>query len=98
MKPTCDDSKHSHIGYYEDDYDIEAISYKRVGEDVWDVYFNFVFYGVERIPLEKEIYMDDYAGYYVFSIYQENPSWEEECAAFETWLREHCILERVKRK
>lgn len=97
MKPPYDTSQHSHIGYYENGYDVEAIGYKRVDEDVWDVYFNFAFYGIEHISLEKELYMDEYTGYYVFSIYKHNPTFKEESAAFENWLWENCILEKVKK-
>lgn len=74
MQPPYDNSQHLHIGYYENNYDIEAIGYKRVDEDIWDVYFNFESYGINHISLEKEINMDEYASYYAFSIYKRNPT------------------------
>lgn len=56
-------SKHYHIGYYEDGYDLEVTAYKRIHEPVWDAYIPHYevddFYKkVEEMKLGE--YVDDY--------------------------------------
>ena len=43
-----DDKYHLHVGYYENNCDYESIAYKRLSEDVWDVFFDIEQYGLEK--------------------------------------------------
>ena len=57
---------------------MESIAYKRKNEDVWDVYFNFGVYGIQKDDVELGRFMDEYAGYYVFLYMLAHLSWEFE--------------------
>lgn len=48
-----DDRFHLHVGYYENDNDIEAIFLKQKDKDVWYLFFENEFYNLE---LSKEKY------------------------------------------
>ncbi|MBO1581363.1 DUF3986 family protein [Bacillus sp. XF8] len=98
MKYEYDDSMHLHLDYFGDEYDVESIAYKRKHEDVWDVFFNFAFYGIPLVGIQEEGYRDEHSGYYVFSVHANDLSWEFGSAKFEEWLLEHRILEKVVQK
>ncbi|TWE08005.1 uncharacterized protein DUF3986 [Neobacillus bataviensis] len=36
-----DDKYHLYSGYYENNFNYEAIAFKRQLEDVWDIFFDF---------------------------------------------------------
>ena len=65
MEYEYDDSVHLHLDYFGQNV-IWNRSYKRKNEDVWDVYFNFGVYGIQKDDVELGRFMDEYAGYYVF--------------------------------
>lgn len=91
-----DNSMHAHIGYYEAGYDIEAVAYKRKNEDVWDVFFPFMWYGLSTEPWQESKYMD--GGLYIFSIFAHDFSWKEGSEKFEEWLLAYEILEKIPKK
>ncbi|MFC4778954.1 DUF3986 family protein [Paenibacillus sp. GCM10023252] len=31
--------RHWHVGYYEDDHDVEAVAFRRLEDGLWDIYF-----------------------------------------------------------
>lgn len=66
MEYEYDDSVHLYLDYFGTECDMESIAYKRKNEDVWDVYFNFGVYGIQKDDVELGRFMDEYAGYYVF--------------------------------
>lgn len=66
MEYEYDDSVHLHLDYFGTECDMESIAYKRKNEDVWDVYFNFGAYGLQKDGIETGKFMDEYAGHYVF--------------------------------
>ncbi|PFD96811.1 DUF3986 domain-containing protein [Bacillus cereus] len=98
MKYEYDDSMHLHLDYFGEEYDMESIAYKRKHEDVWDVFFNFSFYGISPSKMQENAYMDEYAGYRVFSVHANDLSWEFGSAKFEEWLLGHGILEKAVQK
>ena len=49
MEYEYDDSVHLHLDYFGTECDMESIAYKRKNEDVWDVYFNFGAYGLQKM-------------------------------------------------
>ncbi|AIK38867.1 DUF3986 domain-containing protein [Bacillus pseudomycoides] len=98
MKYEYDDSMHLHLDYFGDEFDVESIAYKRKHEDVWDVFFNFAFYGIPLVQVQEDEFMDDYSGYRVFSVHANDLSWEFGSAKFEEWLLEHRILEKSVQK
>ncbi|MEH7459527.1 hypothetical protein CON65_22375 [Bacillus pseudomycoides] len=92
------DDMHLHLDYFGDEYDVESIAYKRKQEDVWDVFFNFAFYGITPTGVQEDEWMDDYSGYRVFSVHANDLSWEFGSAKFEEWLLKHRILEKTMQK
>ena len=52
MEYEYDDSVHLHLDYFGTECDMESIAYKRKNEDVWDVYFNFGVYGIQKDDVE----------------------------------------------
>ncbi|KFN04557.1 DUF3986 family protein [Bacillus clarus] len=98
MKHEYDDSMHLHLDYFGDEYDVESIAYKRKHEDVWDVFFNFNVYGIQKDDVEMGTFMDEYAGYYVFSVHARDLSWEFGSAQFEEWILRNNILEKTLQK
>ncbi|MDM5190456.1 DUF3986 family protein [Bacillus sp. DX4.1] len=98
MKYEYDDNMHLHLDYFGEEYDVESVAYKRKSEDVWDVFFNFAFYGIQPIRVQEDAYMDDYSGYHVCSIPVHDLSWEFGSAKFEEWLLKNRILEKVMKK
>ncbi len=52
MEYEYDDSVHLHLDYFGTECDMESIAYKRKNEDVWDVYFNFGAYGLQKDGIE----------------------------------------------
>ncbi|MDM5156943.1 DUF3986 family protein [Bacillus sp. DX1.1] len=98
MKYEYDDNMHLHLDYFGDEYDVESVAYKRKDADVWDVFFNFAFYGIQQVELQEDTYMDEHSGYRVFSVQANDLSWEFGSAKFEEWLLKHRILEKAVQK
>ncbi|WP_459503568.1 DUF3986 family protein [Bacillus sp. C1] len=98
MKYEYDESMHLHLDYFGEEHDMESIAYKRKHEDVWDVFFNFSFYGISPEKMQVDTYMDEYAGYRVFSVQAHDLSWELGSAKFEEWLFKYHIVEKVAYK
>lgn len=46
-----DENIHLHVGYYENEMDIEAIALKRKGTETWDIFINFQENGVPEPPI-----------------------------------------------
>lgn len=91
MKPDYDSTQHLHLGYYEDDNDIEAVAYKRLNEEVWDVYLDLEdqqVYVQEPLPHYVERY-----GHRIFSLTSEEVDSELGDEAFEKWLIQKGIIE-----
>ena len=70
----------------------------RKNEDVWDVYFNFGVYGIQKDDVELGRFMDEYAGHYVFSVHARDLSWEFGSAQFEEWVLKNRIVEKTLQK
>ena len=98
MEYEYDDSVHLHLDYFGTECDMESIAYKRKNEDVWDVYFNFGVYGIQKDDVELGRFMDEYAGYYVFSVHARDLSWEFGSAQFEEWVLKNRIVEKTLQK
>ncbi len=69
MEYEYDDSVHLHLDYFGTECDMESIAYKRKNEDVWDVYFNFGVYGIQKDDVELGRFMDEYASVITFFLY-----------------------------
>lgn len=93
-----DDSVHLHLDYFGTECDMESIAYKRKNEDVWDVYFNFGAYGLQKDEIETGKFMDEYAGHYVFSVHAHDLSWEFGSAQFEEWVLRNQLVEKSLQK
>ena len=63
-----DNRYHLHIGYYENNYDIECVALKRKSEEVWDVFFDFDNFGYQSLIPENAIFIEGY-GNRIFSVY-----------------------------
>ncbi|HHT7154574.1 hypothetical protein BK718_35460 [Bacillus thuringiensis serovar andalousiensis] len=98
MEYEYDDSVHLHLDYFGTECDMESIAYKRKNEDVWDVYFNFGVYGIQKGDVELGRFMDGYAGYYVFCVHARDLSWEFGSAQFEEWVLKNRIVEKMLQK
>lgn len=85
-----DDKYHLHLGYYENECDYESIAYKRLSEDVWDVFFDFKQYGLENTT-EKMISLEEF-GTGIFSIRGNDLSYETGVKRFEEWLAMQKII------
>ncbi|MDQ0229037.1 DUF3986 family protein [Metabacillus malikii] len=85
-----DDRYHLHIGYYENGHDIEAIALKRLNEDIWDIFFDFEFYGFQ-VPTEKSERLE-YFGIKIFSIENEELDYFDGARKFEQWLLTNNLL------
>lgn len=80
-EPDC----HLHIGYYEDNDDFEATAYKRVNEDMWDIYFDFEVYGLE-IPIIYQNQFRENIGAIIFTIQVDDLNYEIGYMQFSNWL------------
>ncbi|MFX3624811.1 MAG: DUF3986 family protein [Ectobacillus sp.] len=80
---------HLHLGYYEDGHDLEAIAYKRKGEDIWDVYFDFT----KNVPpsMKDKVYIP-YLGYHILVIQSNELTYEEGSEKFAEWLKDYKVI------
>ncbi|WRP07533.1 DUF3986 family protein [Rossellomorea aquimaris] len=90
MNMKYDDKYHLHLGYYENECDYESIAYKRLSEDVWDVFFDFKQYGLENTT-EKMNSLEGF-GTEIFSIRGNDLSYETGVKRFEEWLAMQKII------
>jgi Protein of unknown function (DUF3986) len=86
-----DDKYHLHLGYYEDNCDYESIALKRQSQDIWDIFFDFLGYGIENITLENELTLEPF-GTRVFSIYNKKMDYDTGVQQFRQWLSINNII------
>ncbi|WP_121612444.1 DUF3986 family protein [Mesobacillus foraminis] len=86
-----DNRYHLHLGYYENGADIECVEYKRLSEPVWDIYFDFDFYGVAPVPQENEMTLK-YSGTRILSIDGEELDEQVGIQQFKEWLAAKNII------
>ncbi|WP_338471636.1 DUF3986 family protein [Niallia sp. XMNu-256] len=84
-----DNRYHLHIGYYENNNDVECVALKRQFEDVWDVFFDFEHYGY-RIP-ENTLSIEGY-GSRIFSIFVKEIDYDASVKKFEYWLFDQGLI------
>lgn len=83
-----------HVGYYEDDYDIEAMAVSRYDEledDYWGIYI-FEDEGIDEKVLKKYQYFDDY-GYEIIKVLAEDLEFKETVNLFYQWLNENNVIQ-----
>jgi Protein of unknown function (DUF3986) len=80
---------HLHLGYYVDENDFEAIALKRMGVNVWDIYFDFDHYQMNR---RKDRVYVPYFGSKILEVHSKNLSYEDGSFLFEKWLRKNSII------
>jgi len=80
-----DDKYHLHLGYYENNCDYESIAYKRLSEDVWDIFFDIEQYGLEKTIEVNELSLEGF-GTRIFSISGNDLTYETGVKRFEEWL------------
>ncbi|MGE6753818.1 DUF3986 family protein [Rossellomorea sp. NPDC071047] len=85
MNMKYDDKYHLHLGYYENNCDYESIAYKRLSEDVWDIFFDFEQYGLKNTIEENELSLEGF-GTRIFSISGNDLTYETGVKRFEEWL------------
>ncbi len=90
MKSIYEQHQHAHLGYYENGYDLEAIGYKKVGIDEWDIFFEPEHYKNISVP-QDFLYVLGY-GHKIGVIYANDLSFEEGAVFLEKWLREIKII------
>jgi len=81
-KIVFDPTMHLHLGYYENNEDIEAVAYKVKNEEKWYVFLE------EDTSLsirDQSKYWPSY-GYHIFIIDGEDLSYEEGCERLKEWL------------
>jgi Protein of unknown function (DUF3986) len=91
MDMKYDDKYHLHLGYYENNCDYESIAYKRLSEDVWDVFFDIEQYGLEKTIEVKELSLER-IGTRIFSISGNDLTYETGVKRFEEWLAMQKII------
>lgn len=84
-----------HVGYYEDDYDIEAMAVSRYDElefedDYWGIYI-FEDEGIDEKILREYQYFDDY-GYEIIKVEAEDLEFKEAVDLFYRWLDDNNII------
>jgi hypothetical protein len=85
MDMKYDDKYHLHLGYYENNCDYESIAYKRLSEDVWDIFFDIEQYGLEKTIEVNELSLEGF-GTRIFSISGNDLTYETGVKRFEEWL------------
>ncbi|KKB35348.1 DUF3986 family protein [Bacillus thermotolerans] len=86
-----DDTRHLHVGYYENGYDLEAVALKRQSEDQWDIFFPFEQYGLKPAAQENEVSFEEF-GTRIFSIPIKDLDYQLGSKKFEEWLSAHRII------
>ncbi|MDR7073305.1 DUF3986 family protein [Fictibacillus barbaricus] len=92
MKPVYESNQHFHLGYYENSKDIEAIAYKIIDEDVWDVYLDFNEQNLSNTE-PRSNYVKNF-GYKIFSIHVDDLSYETANKEFEKWLLQKGLIHK----
>jgi len=85
MEIKYDDQYHLHLGYYENECDYESVAFKRLSEDVWDVFFDFKQYGLKNTIQENELSLEGF-GAKIFSISDNEFNYDTGVIKFEKWL------------
>ncbi|MFE1243470.1 DUF3986 family protein [Fictibacillus sp. NPDC058756] len=91
MDKLYDDKYHLHLGYYENNCDYESIAYKRLSEDIWDIFFDFKHYGIKNTTQENELTLLG-NGTRIFSIHDKELNYDIGVKRFEKWLTLHKII------
>jgi Protein of unknown function (DUF3986) len=86
-----DDKYHLHLGYYENNCDYESVAYKRQSEDIWDIFFDFIQYGIINTNQENELILEG-IGTRIFSIQDKELNYDIGAQQFEKWLTLHKII------
>jgi hypothetical protein len=86
-----DDKYHLHLGYHEDNFDYEAIAFKRQLEDVWDIFFDFKGYGIKNITSKYELTLDPF-GTRIFSIENKEIDYNIGVQRFKQWLSSNKMI------
>lgn len=86
---TYDETQHLHISYNENGLDLEAVGFKQLDRDVWDVYFNFEEHNIDE-PLIKFSRIIPF-GCKIFSISSRDLSFEEATDYFKVWIKHNHI-------
>lgn len=87
-----DENYHLHVGYYENNSDIECIALKRKSEDVWDVFFNFEQYGLKNLTPKNALTIEGF-GSKIFFIYTKELDYARGVEQFEQWLLSQRLIE-----
>jgi len=84
-----DDNYHLHLGYYENDFDLEAVAFKRQSQNIWDIFFDF-----EQYDLKKPSQGNELKGFgtKIFSIEIEELDDHYGGKKFEQWLLNYGIV------
>ncbi|AKU27433.1 hypothetical protein AVP43_00144 [Geobacillus stearothermophilus] len=86
-----DPNQHLHLGYYENNVDLEAVAYKIQNENKWVVFLD----NEQDTTLVKKI-LDKYDfhekyGYKIFTVDADDLSYEVGSKLFEEWLKANNI-------
>jgi len=80
---------HLHVGYYDNDYDIETIIYQVNGKSIFYLDED---QEIDYSKLNNYKYIDNY-GYKILEIEAEELDYEEALDYFEKWLVENNLLQ-----
>lgn len=85
-----------HVGYYKDDYDIEAMAVLRYDEleiedDYWGIYI-FEDEGIDEKILREYQYFDDY-GYEIIKVEAEDLDHDVALEIFYQWLQSKKVID-----
>ncbi|MGD6847297.1 DUF3986 family protein [Rossellomorea aquimaris] len=87
-----DSKQHLHIGYYENDLDIEAIAYKIKSEDKWIVFLD----SEQDLNMFKDtlnqLELYENYGYKIFSVEVDDLSYEYGLEKFTEWLKVNKVV------
>lgn len=87
-----DDRYHLHVGYYEDQKDLEAIFLKVKGQKIWCMFFENSFYECD-LPEEKYPSIKDFGLLVgIYSIESEDLSDEQGSKLFENFLKSNNLI------
>lgn len=87
-----DPNQHLHIGYYEDNVDLEAVAYKIMNENKWVIFLDNEQDTtlVNKLLKPNDLY-ENY-GYKIFTIGTDVLTYEVGSIHFENWLKVNKII------
>ncbi|MFE8698759.1 DUF3986 family protein [Cytobacillus sp. FJAT-53684] len=86
-----DGNYHLHLGYYENNNDIECVALKRESEDVWDVFFDFKQYGFQNLTPKNSLSIEGF-GSRIFFINTKELAYDRGAEQFEKWLASQKLI------